>query len=246
MAWATVEKQLQRMPQDLSDDKSTLVQVMAWCRQPASHYLSQCWPRSLTPYGVTRPQWVYWYNYRTWLCRIQCSMPHLSSKLYCFSKHDWVNVISTLRENDLIFPKTIIEVISLEMISKELTSSVNENITLKMHGFCCALFRCSYIWTVTSCTWPYSSGLLHLQLMWFLVGTIKMPHLLWVHNTYPNWRKSGCRVCTNKRTLGYFVYIPPIVSSWHICYDRHKGTGCHWYLRSPLLTWLNFYPSMDK
>ena len=39
-------------------DKSTLVQVMAWCRQATSHYLSQCWPRSLSPYGVTRPQWV--------------------------------------------------------------------------------------------------------------------------------------------------------------------------------------------
>ena len=27
--------------------KSTLVQVMAWCRQATSHYLSQCWPRSM-------------------------------------------------------------------------------------------------------------------------------------------------------------------------------------------------------
>ena len=41
-----------------TDDKSTLAQVMAWCRQAPSHYLSQCWPRSLSPYGVTRPQWV--------------------------------------------------------------------------------------------------------------------------------------------------------------------------------------------
>ena len=46
------------MPQDLTDYKSTLVQVMAWCRQATSHYLSQCWPRSMSPYGVTRPQWV--------------------------------------------------------------------------------------------------------------------------------------------------------------------------------------------
>ena len=45
-------------PQDLADDKSTLVQVMAWCRQATSHYLSQCWPSSLSPYGVTRLQWV--------------------------------------------------------------------------------------------------------------------------------------------------------------------------------------------
>ena len=43
---------------DLTDDQSTLAQVMAWCRQATSHCLSQCWPRSLLPYGVTRPQWV--------------------------------------------------------------------------------------------------------------------------------------------------------------------------------------------
>ena len=49
---------LKWMPMDLTDGKSTLVQVMAWCRQATSHYLSQCWPRSLSPYGVTRPQWV--------------------------------------------------------------------------------------------------------------------------------------------------------------------------------------------
>ena len=28
------------------DYKSALVQVMAWCHQATSHYLSQCWPRS--------------------------------------------------------------------------------------------------------------------------------------------------------------------------------------------------------
>ena len=43
---------------DLTDDKSTLVQVMAWCRQATSYYLSKWWPRSLPPYGITRPQWV--------------------------------------------------------------------------------------------------------------------------------------------------------------------------------------------
>ena len=48
------------MPVDLTDDKSTLVQVMAWCRQATSHYQSQCWPRSMLSYGVTRPQWVKW------------------------------------------------------------------------------------------------------------------------------------------------------------------------------------------
>ena len=49
---------LRWMPMDLTDDKSTLVQVMAWCRQATSHYLSQCWPSSMLSYGVTRSQWV--------------------------------------------------------------------------------------------------------------------------------------------------------------------------------------------
>ena len=31
---------------------------MAWCHQATSHYLSQCWLRSLLPYDVTRAQWV--------------------------------------------------------------------------------------------------------------------------------------------------------------------------------------------
>ena len=44
---------IRSMSQDPTDDKSTLVQVMAWCRQATSHYLSQCW---LSPYGVARPQ----------------------------------------------------------------------------------------------------------------------------------------------------------------------------------------------
>ena len=52
------ENALRWMPLNITDEKSTLVQVMAWCRQATSHYLSRCWPRSLSPFGVTRPQWV--------------------------------------------------------------------------------------------------------------------------------------------------------------------------------------------
>ena len=38
--------------------KSTLVQVMAWYREATSHNLIQCWTKFMSPYGVTRPQWV--------------------------------------------------------------------------------------------------------------------------------------------------------------------------------------------
>ena len=46
------------MSLDLTDDQSTLVQIMAWCHPSTSHYLSQCWPKSMSPYGITRAQWV--------------------------------------------------------------------------------------------------------------------------------------------------------------------------------------------
>ena len=40
---------LRWMPPDLTDNKSTLVQVMALCHQATSHYLSQCWTRFMLP-----------------------------------------------------------------------------------------------------------------------------------------------------------------------------------------------------
>ena len=55
---ASCETALRWIAQNTFDDKSTLVQVMAWCRQAPSHYLSQCWHRSKPPYDITRPQWV--------------------------------------------------------------------------------------------------------------------------------------------------------------------------------------------
>ena len=58
VAEVSYEIALRWMPLDLTDDKSTLVQVMAWCHEATSHYLSQCWLSSLSSYGVARPQWV--------------------------------------------------------------------------------------------------------------------------------------------------------------------------------------------
>ena len=42
------------MSLDLDDDMLTLVKAMARCCHATSHYLSQYWPRSMSPYGVAR------------------------------------------------------------------------------------------------------------------------------------------------------------------------------------------------
>ena len=48
---------------------------MAWCRQATSHYLSQWWLSSVSPYDVARPQWFNskWY----FVIIIQCLMTYL-------------------------------------------------------------------------------------------------------------------------------------------------------------------------
>ena len=57
--WAiSCEIALRGMSWDLTDDTSTLVQVMAWCCLATSHYLIQCWASAMPLYGITRPQWV--------------------------------------------------------------------------------------------------------------------------------------------------------------------------------------------
>ena len=45
------------------DGKSTLAQAMAWSQQETSHYLSQCWPRFMLPYDITKPKWVHQENH---------------------------------------------------------------------------------------------------------------------------------------------------------------------------------------
>ena len=66
------------MSLDFTDDQSTLVQVMAWCQQTTSHYLSQCWPRSLSLCGITRPE-------NMLLCNAICDIMHIYfiRKIYC-------------------------------------------------------------------------------------------------------------------------------------------------------------------
>ena len=45
---------------DYTYDQWTLFYVMTWCCQTTSHNLIHWWPRYLSPYGVTKPEWVNW------------------------------------------------------------------------------------------------------------------------------------------------------------------------------------------
>ena len=95
---------LRWMPQDLTDDKSTLVQVMAWCRQATSHYLSQCWPRSMSPYDVIRPQWVKILNV---VLNYDCSIRMSHVKYWALTEYIYSSKKSVLSENGHLYRASI-------------------------------------------------------------------------------------------------------------------------------------------
>ena len=56
VAWALAVKLL--FGENLIKQNSIVVQAMAWCHQASNLYFCQRWPRYISPYHVTNPQWV--------------------------------------------------------------------------------------------------------------------------------------------------------------------------------------------
>ena len=69
----------------LSDDKSTVFKVMAWCCKAISYYESKCWPRSMSPCGVTGLQLVKWiYSHAMGLVNMTArSKTNIGNQLFC-------------------------------------------------------------------------------------------------------------------------------------------------------------------
>ena len=87
-------------PWELSDDESTLVQVMVWCRQASSHYLGRCCPSSISPYCVIRSHCVkistnttrcFYHRHRQ---PIQCKVHNVKMKNWLTRK--WYHGISCI------------------------------------------------------------------------------------------------------------------------------------------------------
>ena len=111
------------VPRDHTDDKSTLVQVMAWCQQATSHYLNQCWPRSMSPYGDTRPQWVNISHLKTFCSNVDSSRWDEDGN----SMPQWVSIfrpeLNGQNFANNIFEKSYFDLNYAEVISKVSTES---------------------------------------------------------------------------------------------------------------------------
>ena len=65
--------------------QSTCQHLMAWCFRAPSHYLSGHWPRFMSRYGVTRPQWVNNHVWRHWLLFSFRCLPNILVKHFCIN-----------------------------------------------------------------------------------------------------------------------------------------------------------------
>ena len=80
---------------DLTDDLSTLVQVMT----ASSHFLTQSWPESMSPLGITSPQWV---KGKLLVFTFQCSTPSTPSSGTSVRKRKQFTVFEKLSVIDSI------------------------------------------------------------------------------------------------------------------------------------------------
>ena len=115
---------------ELTDDKSTSVQVMAGCHQATSHYLSQYWPISMSSYGITWLKWVKWISCWFIACR-----NHLLWTMYMLvlplgamiMLSGYQDLLACKRESVLIWPVLIYEGFHLQF--SQITHLFNNLIT---------------------------------------------------------------------------------------------------------------------
>ena len=101
----TCEIALRWMPENTFHDKSSLVQIMVWCHQATSHYLSHCWPRS-----CRSVLWWHW-GQRKWptFCR-----PHFPSHVLewkCYASILILNIsLNFVPKGSINIQSTMVEV----------------------------------------------------------------------------------------------------------------------------------------
>ena len=193
------------MPMDLTDGKSTSVQVMAWCRQARSHYLGQCWPRSLSPYGVIRSQCMHEYRYPLVmpLVREQLVIPSLAQHNAWYLRFDIGSTFAIKPENLLAimvkeialcwncyaYNKILIWTLRLERCQKENT---NQWKVFFFNSYWCEtvetfngsskiLLGLSFIYTCLV-DWFWVQGKLTLKFVWISVAIGTLTYRMWFSN----------------------------------------------------------------
>ena len=128
---------------------------MAWCRHAPSHYLSQCWLRSISPYGMTRPQWAEASTKCLAICRLHFQLHFLELK---FSHPDtapshylnWCCFIINLTSTNISKQKVSFKKIHFKILSAK-CCPFNSGLNILMQLMVCIVWFLYFIHLY--CTW---------------------------------------------------------------------------------------------
>ena len=207
------------MPLDLIDDKSTLVQVMAWCHQATSHYLGHCWPSSMSPNGITMPKWVKCTSDLAFTFMLLLNKQiHLGCKINCTTD------ISTCKH--LVGQLDLFEFVFLTQVSATLCMYHRDNN--------CTERSQNRHKTVhhTSCHWNYMAKIICWGSCWYIcpncygVIFISFTHIFVTKNDFVNvlatltslWYTSMFII--HKTPKSFVIYILSVLAGFYFA-------GCH-------------------
>ena len=111
------------------NEKTTLVQVMAWCHQATSHFLSQHWSITMSLHGATSPQWV----------KLEFSHPNYNVKHFIICQAITLRAKSTNNWNWFmmwLLAKKRIESIDCGVLSYSLVRGYSTTVNLLSPGRC--------------------------------------------------------------------------------------------------------------
>ena len=179
--------------QNTFDEKLTLVQVKAWCREATSLYLIQCWPRSMSPCGVTKPKYqsptIYIYIYalqgkeELWTM-ISNTESNLVQYQYVIKCH---NIIGLIHNEFVHVCRSILGLFSLIVAEWRMQLSTNNAIVGLDNGL-----------------WPIR----HPVIIWTKIGTLSIRQQGTYFNDYfCQWQSLYSRKCAWKYRLQNGGYL---------------------------------------
>ena len=193
---------------DLIDDKPTLVQVMTWCRQALNHYLRKCSLRSLSPYGIARPQYINLKNYSlmslwvTWVTLSSLWKKECVGWMFICQHIAALHVDTDLSDQGLLW--------SWYSIYDDINSELRP-----MNNF----EKCSYLYEISICTIQIPNPLTTSACVIFHDNLIVL---------------TGAKICVNMRAMNWItVKCHYSIRTWILhemgtcaCYGRDLKKSC--------------------
>ena len=200
-------------------DNSTLVQVVAWYSQAASHYLNHCWPRSMLSYGITRPQCVKQISVtcRSWIINWISEIYFTHIYIYIHTLHhdmeyNTYTVVMYIHYSDVIMIMLVSQITSLVIVYSTVYSGTDQR--KHQSSASLAFVRGIHQWLVNSS----HKGPVTLKMFPFDDA---------IMNVYTTWLCSHWILCTGAKLMKIVEWKLPSMTPFQFCRLLGQKTHSH-------------------